>query len=141
MNFLVQFFGEIILEYLDDKSGGKVSKTLDSAASHVEKKHDQHMKKVEKRDEELEKIHKLVKSQNLSYDTLKQKYPGAGGYYKLALGKEIKERNVLINEHVKKIESGYYSVSDLHQRYESADGELKIALKYVIQKQINKGEI
>ena len=134
MNFLVQFVGEIVLQYLDGKSGGKVSRAIESAAEHIEKKHDIHTKKVEREEEELDKVHRLVKSQNFSYETLKQKYPGAGGTYKIALGREIKERNKIISEYVKKIESSFYTIESLKELHDKSEGEFKIALKYVINK-------
>lgn len=134
MNLFVQFVGEIVIQYLDKKSGGKVSRTIESASEHIEKKHDIHMKKVERKEDELDRVLSLVKSQNFSYETLIKKYPDAGGTYKLALGKEIKERNKLISEYVKKIESSYYTLESLKELYDKSDGELKAALKYVINK-------
>ncbi|VXC00166.1 hypothetical protein EXIGUO8H_40438 [Exiguobacterium sp. 8H] len=134
MNLFVQFVGEIVIQYLDKKSGGKVSRTIESASEHIEKKHDIHMKKVERKEDELDRVLSLVKSQNFSYETLIKKYPDAGGTYKLALGKEIKERNKLISEYVKKIESSYYTLESLEELHDKSDGELKAALKYVINK-------
>ena len=51
MNLFVQFVGEIVIQYLDKKSGGKVSRTIESASEHIEKKHDIHMKKVERKED------------------------------------------------------------------------------------------